>query len=181
MKIPPIRNDLLTSTTTPPSVPPVEPISTPHAQMHSTSSTKSTTMPAGQKDRIISSTTVYGWEERPTGGDQVLMSKQYSRRSNNMTQPGYSPPLLFHDMELMFVWDLQDIRIIWTITTPQHDGALEDCILAHEWLQTIVCLRKQKPIECAKVRDYLPYILLYLNICLQVVRRYVMYASSSSP
>ncbi len=184
MKIPPIRNDLSTSTTTLPSVPPVDPISTPHAQMHPASSTKSTTMPAstvGQKDHIISSTKPFAWEERPTGGDQVLMSKQYSRRSNNMTQPGYSPPLLFHDMELMFVWDPQDIRTIWTLTTPQRDGTLENCILAHQWLRTIECLQTTEADRMCEVRDHLPYIPLYLNICLQVVRRYVILGTHPPP
>ncbi|PBK95053.1 hypothetical protein ARMGADRAFT_1077813 [Armillaria gallica] len=40
-----------------------------------------------------------------------------------------------------FVWDLQDIRTIRTVATPQCDGALEDCILAHEWLRTMGCLQ----------------------------------------
>ncbi len=35
--------------------------------------------------------------------------------------------------------------------------------------------------ECAKVRDHLSYILLYLNICLLVVRRYVILGTHPPP
>ncbi len=41
--------------------------------------------------------------------------------------------------------------------------------------------RQQKPAECAKVRGHLSYILLYLNIYLQVVRHYVILGTRPPP
>ncbi len=41
--------------------------------------------------------------------------------------------LWFHDMWLMFVWDLQSVHMIWTLTSPQRNGAFKKHILMHEY------------------------------------------------
>ncbi|PBK64978.1 hypothetical protein ARMSODRAFT_978665 [Armillaria solidipes] len=101
---------------TPPSVPQVDPTLTIHAQMCSTSSTKSTTMPtstARQKHRIISSPTSFARDEWPTRGDHAAFRKtnkmppdmyaQYKfQRPLNVTERSGIPSLYKNGSEL---WD----------------------------------------------------------------------------